>query len=255
VGAFIFELMKRLLCVGVMLASTMLLQADPPSAPAPANNPAAVLAAQAEVARALESQFKEMAQEMDLLKLQNQKLQKRINELVEEINNSNKAREEQSRTVAVLSASLDGVRANVKTLGDKIMEVDRKREADKQTVLEAVRTLEKNQESKMSAGFERMERTVRDLNASMSRSVPTPTTPRREPKEPSAIEGVDKVIPYTVKKGEFLGGIVRDFNNEYKSKGYKSLTSKMVREANPKVNFDNLREGEKIKIPVPPKGQ
>lgn len=239
--------MKRLFCSAVILVSTLGLRADePPATPPPANNNAVILAAQAEAARATDEKFKIMAQDIETLTQRNQQLEKQINELIDEIN---KVREEQAR--AISSLNLGAIRQDVKTLGEKIVEVDRKREADKQAVLDEVH----RGTAKTDAAIERLGKDLAATPAVRPTPPPRATTTKDSstPKDASALENINKAIPYTVQSGESLGTIVRDANVEFKKQGRKSLTQKMMIEANPKVNWNRLLRDQKIMIPVPPK--
>jgi hypothetical protein len=54
-----------------------------------------------------------------------------------------------------------------------------------------------------------------------------------------------------VQSGDSLGAIVKAYNADFKSKGLKQITMRQAREANPNVNWDKLRVGQKIVIPRP----
>lgn len=238
--------MKRLLCSALVLAAALGLRADQPSTAAPArNNNAVILAAQAETARATDEKFKIMAQDIETLNQRNQQLEKRINELIDEIN---KVREEHAKSMSSLNQG--SIRQDVKTLGEKIVEVDRKREADKQAVLVEVH----RSTAKTDAAIERLGRDLSATPAPRATATPHASTKVKEPpKEPSTPTATGKGILYTVKPGETLKTIVRDFNAEHKSDGLKPLTQKMVMQANPKVNWAKLPKNQQIKIPIPPK--
>ncbi len=120
------------------------------------------------------------------------------------------------------------VQEQLKVLADKIAEVDRKREEDKQAIAEEIR-------KSMGA----LEKT---LAASHAPSKPTP-----EPEPPADGKG----FVYTIHPGDNLSLIIKTYNDDFKSKGLKPITLKQAEEANPDVDWNRLKVGQKIIIPRP----
>ena len=166
-----------------------------------------------------EERYKQMAADIESLLAANLALQKKISALDAELQ---KVREEQLR-----SANNNSTAETVKKLADAIQEVDRKRESDKQKIIEEVQKI-----------------VGKALTSSPVRTPPKPVTP-----EPSA--GPQKGYTHVVKEGDVLGLIVSDYNAAFKKEGMKTITQKQVMDANPDVNWNRLRIGQKIFIPAP----
>ena len=134
------------------------------------------------------------------------------------------------------SSTLQSMQEDMKRLADKIIEVDKKRQADKELILEQFDKIEKF------------------LKTAGSPSRPKTTSPKdgepaagREPKTPVS----DKGYEYVIKKGDILPNIVKEYNTEFRKSGMKTITSQMVIDANPGLNPSKLRVGQKIFIPQP----
>ena len=56
---------------------------------------------------------------------------------------------------------------------------------------------------------------------------------------------------YTVQSGDRLDLIVKAYNADFVKRGYKKITLRQTKEANPKVDWNRLRVGQKIVIPNP----
>jgi LysM repeat protein len=164
-----------------------------------------------------------MSADVESILSANAALQKKVSDLENQVQ---KLREDLDR---VTNSNRDSATADsVKLLADKIQEVDKKREADKDLILEQFTKLGKKLEV-----------------------VPAP---RATPHQPIATESSnvpDKGYPYTIQPNDTLSGIVVDFNAQFKAKGMKTITMKQVMEANPNVSWNRLRIGQKIFIPAP----
>ncbi len=126
-----------------------------------------------------------------------------------------------------------GVQEDLKRLADKIVQVDQKRQEDKQAISEEIR--------KTIGG---LERTL--AGAGPSARLPPPKAP---PETETPATGSD--ISYTIKEGDSLSVIVKAYNADFKSKGWKTITLKVAMDANPNVDWNRLHIGQKIIIPRP----
>jgi ATP-dependent exoDNAse (exonuclease V) beta subunit len=135
------------------------------------------------------------------------------------------------------SSSIASINDDLKRLADKIQEVDKKRQADKELILEQLDKIEKFLKSSGGSG--------RGKNVSVPDSTNSAPT-----KDPSKVP--DKGFEYVVQKNDMLSTIVKEYNAEFKKKGMKTITTQQVVDANPGLNPSKLRYGQKIFIPLPP---
>jgi hypothetical protein len=166
---------------------------------------------------ATEEQLNKLRSELSALQSSNVELQKRVTELSRELS---EVREAASRPAGNFASSDD-----VKVLADKLREVDRNREADRELILKQIEKLGKtvsaqpkhtNQASGGSAGGG---------------------------EKPAAN---DKGYEYVIKAGDNLSGVVA----AYREKGVK-VTTDQVLKANPGLKANSLKVGQKIFIPEP----
>jgi septal ring factor EnvC (AmiA/AmiB activator) len=195
--------------------------APPPTAPAGSPATAAAIAAQ----EGAEERYKRMAADLQALQLDNESLKVKISSLEQKIDDL--------RQQLATPANNSGVQDDLKRLAEKIAEVDKKREADKQVISDEIR--------KSIAG---LEKTLAGAGAS-GRS----TSPRLPPvaETPPTENG----FSYTIQDGDTLSAILKAYNADFKSKGWKTITFKQAKEANPTIDWDRLRVGQKIIIPRP----
>jgi LysM repeat protein len=168
--------------------------------------------------QAAEERYKRMSADIESLLAANLSLQKKISALDAELQ---KVREDQAK-----SADNGSTAESVRKLADAIQEVDKKRESDKQKILDEVQRI---------------------VGKALT------TTPVR-PSKPTVSEpdsGPDKGYTHIVKEGDVLGLIVSDYNAAFKEKGMKTITMKQVMAANPSVEWNKLKIGQKIFIPAP----
>jgi len=178
-----------------------------------------------------EEHFKRLTADLENLQSANAALQKKFAALEEEIS---KLREEQTRAASNTSAQED-----LKRLPEKIQEVDKKREADRDLILSQLKKLGETLAAPSPRGKKN------------SAAIPDESSPHSSSKSADA-GSPEKGYPYTVQDGDTLGVILRDLNAQFKSKGMKSITMKQVMAANPTVDWNRLRIGQKIFIPAPP---
>lgn len=193
---------------------------------------AAAIAAREEA----ETRYKRISSRVQEIEETLQAHQKTIMRLTEELHRLN---EEVSRlgTKNENAATLE----SLKQLGDKIEEVDKKRQADNDLVLAQLKALGKAALQKASV-------------PATANPVPAPgkgpgTAPGN--KEPGPGPGPNASVPetgyeYTIKSGDTLDKILRDL----RAHGMK-LTQKQAMDANPGVNWNRLQIGQKIFIPAP----
>ncbi len=206
------------LCVAAHCA---LAHDDPPTAPAP---PPATAAAAIAAQDAAEERYKRMAADLEALQLDNQSLKAKIAALEQKIDDLHQQ---------LAGANNSGVQEDLKRLAEKIVLVDKKREEDKQAISEEIR--------KAIAGLEK--------TASSSSPPPRRSTPAPPPDTEPPSNAND--LSYTIKDGDTLSVIVKAYNTDFKSKGWKTITLKEAMDANPKVDWTRLRVGQKIIIPHP----
>jgi cell division protein FtsB len=179
-----------------------------------------------------EERYKRMASDVEALQAANQSLQKRINALEEHLS---KLGEDVAK-----ANSNSSVRDDLKVLRDKIQEVDKKRETDKQVISDEVKK-----------ALADVEKAV--LKAGSARPAPVrESRPVKEKVEETATAAApEKGYSYTIQEGDTLSAIVQAYNKKFQSEGMKKIKQGDVEQANPKVNWNRLRVGQKIVIPAP----
>ena len=156
----------------------------------------------------------------DLLAAQEQQtkqfaaLQKDISELREKVN-----------TPQVDAAS----RADLKSLAEKVQEIDKKRQADRELILDQIKQL-----GKVAGGVPVKTRTKPAV------------APATTPDETAAPTMPQKGYEYTVKAGDTIGLIAK----AYRDQGVK-VTSTQILKANPGLDATKLYVGKKVFIPDP----
>jgi LysM repeat protein/cell division protein FtsB len=174
-----------------------------------------------------DERYQQLSADMDSLHAANQALVQRITALEEEIR---QLREAQTR-----AASNSNVQDDIKRLADKIEEVDRKRAEDKQAIADQ----------------------IKQSTSSLERTLSTASAPPPASSQVRASSAKDEaVLPgggfvYVVQSGDYLSAIVKAYNTDFKSKGMKTITLKQVMEANPGLDWNRLRVGQKLTIPKP----
>jgi len=182
---------------------------------------AAAIAAQ----EAADERYKRMAADIQALQLDNESLKAKIASLEQKIDDMR-----QQQTAA---SNNSGLQDDLKRLGEKIVEVDQKREADKLAISEEIR------------------KSIGALEKSLAGSGTPPrlAQPKSTPDAAPVASGND--LSYTIKEGDTISVIVKAFNADFKSKGWKTITLKQTMDANPNLDPNRLRIGQKINIPRP----
>jgi TolA-binding protein len=184
----------------------------------PAQDTAAILAAERQEN---EERFKTLNAKIDQLVEANEAYQKKINRLAGEVD---KLKEEVERS------KNDTMKDTVKRLEEAIKEVDRQRIADNEKIV---------------AEFAKIGKTLSPGPATSNAAKPpvgAGTTPPRPP------AGPEKGYEYLVKSGD-TGGTILQF---YRDQGVK-ISLRQLMEANPGVNWNKLKIGQKIFVPMPDK--
>lgn len=199
-----------------------------PSAPAATTATATTTAAAIAAKEDAEDRYKQMSTDLQAVQADNQDLRAKITSMEQEIQ---ALRDAQAKPV-----DNSGVQDELKRLADAIQEVDKKRQADKDAIAEEIRS------------------SIGKIENSVGGGAPAPTrTPRTKPSVDTPAPNVDG-YSYTVQEGDRLDLIVKAYNAEYRSKGLKTITMRQAREANPNVDWNRLRVGQKIVVPKPDGG-
>jgi len=201
--------MKRI-SVGVIVFTLWLAWVSPCHAQDPSN--AAAIAAQQEA----EERHKKLSAALDDLKEAHAEQAKRLLALEKEL--------QRLRGESALATGRYASAEDLKQLGEKIKEVDAKRQADNEKVLSALEKLAKSVAAPRLA----------------EATTPPPRATSAAPRGANDKGGYS----YEVRANDTLSGIVK----AYRDQGVK-VTLKQVMEANPKVNPSKLRPGDKVWIP------
>jgi TolA-binding protein len=189
---------------------------------APAPTPAAEVAAK----QSADERYERMAADIQALQAANEALQTKLTTLEQQL--------QDLRNQVTQSASNFSTPDDLKHLADKIQEVDRKREEDKQAIAEEIR------------------KSIADLKHALDEGSPAPSrvsTPK--PVATTASPDTDKGFVYKIQDGDSLSAILKAYNADFKSKGLKTISLKQAMDANPEVDWNRLHVGQKIIIPQP----
>lgn len=152
--------------------------------------------------------------------------------------------------------------ADVKKLDERIAALDKRREADKEAILaeveklaKAVRELAKALAAAPASAPPTNDRTHTERRPTGGlptvSKVKTPDDKKPEVKVPDpAPPKLEKGVEHVVNKGEFFSTILAAYNAEFKKLGKKQVTQKQVLAANPNLNPNAIRVGQKVFIPV-----
>jgi predicted RNase H-like nuclease (RuvC/YqgF family) len=191
----------------------------------PPTAPAADIAAK----QGADERYERMVADIQALQAANDALQSKLSALQQQVQD---LRNQQSQAPANFATPDD-----LRRLAGKIEEVDRKREEDKQTIAEEIR------------------KSIAELkHALVADSAPSRAGSSRPaaPAESSDNEkGNEKGFVYKIQEGDSLSAIVKAYNSDFKSKGMKTITLKQAMDANPDIDWNRLKVGQKIIIPRP----
>lgn len=118
-------------------------------------------------------------------------------------------------------------RDDLKKLVDKLQEIERKRESDKELVLKEIQRL-----AKIAA-------------------TPAPPPPEPKPAKETKAEPSDAFFTHKVKEGQTLSAIIEAYNAKLKAEGKGRVTLDQVKKANPNMDINHVVVGREILIPVP----
>ncbi|HUD47780.1 MAG TPA: LysM peptidoglycan-binding domain-containing protein [Candidatus Baltobacteraceae bacterium] len=189
---------------------------------APASTPAAEAAAK----QGADERYERMAADIQALQSANDALQAKLTAIEQQVQD---LRSQQSQSAASVSTPDD-----LKRLADKIQEVDRKREEDKEAIAEEIR------------------RSIAELKHAVADSPPPSRVSSSKPAPGADSTDTDKGFVYKIQDGDSLSAIVKAYNADFKSKGMKTISLQQAMDANPNVDWNRLRVGQRIIIPRPP---
>jgi TolA-binding protein len=180
-----------------------------------------------------EERHRYLTARLDRIEETQQAYQKRLNDLREE---NSRLRTEIDRLKSKNESA--ATQEAIKKLEDAVLEVDKKRQSDNERTLKALRELEKLILEKPP--------TRPRVNEALSggNTKPPPDTGRTEPEKPHGEK--EKGYEYAIRDKDTLSGIVVMLRGQG-----LSVTQKQVIDANPAVNWNKLRIGQKIFIPAP----
>ena len=153
--------------------------------------------------------------------------QKRLGDVAVELKT---LREETDQTVQRAGTNY-ATRAAIKDLADKLAELDKKRLADRELILNEMAKMAK---TLTGGGTFTRPKLPSDTNT-------THVTP------PVPVKGFE----HAIEQGESLLAIIGAYNAEFKKQGKKSVTYSQVMAANPGLKPERLVVGQKILIPEP----
>lgn len=163
--------------------------------------------------------------------------QRRISELsrkVEQLQTALRSAEE--RTTIKLGDAI--TREDLKKVIDRISEVDEKREGDRKIILEEFDKLAKALSKPPMREVPDRRPKIRD-------------TDNETVNEPEPFEG--KVYPHKVEPNQTVSQIIEWWNTSLKKEGLPTISYSQVKKANPKLDFNRIRVGQEILLPVPEK--
>jgi hypothetical protein len=166
--------------------------------------------------------------------------QRRISELsrkVEQLQTALRSAEE--RTTIKLGDAI--TREDLKKVIDRISEVDEKRESDRKIILEEF--------DKLAKALSKP--TISDSPRTRRQTTRDPEKEKETEKEPEPFEGT--VYPHKVEPNQTVSQIIEWWNTSLKKEGLPTITYSQVKKANPKLDFNRIRVGQEILLPVPEK--
>ncbi len=173
--------------------------------------------------------------------------QQQIDKLSGQIQDLLAAQEQQTKNIAALTKDLSDLRdkvntpaanpdsasaADLKSLAEKVQEIDKKRQADRELILKEIDQLGKVAGG-TAAPVKSKTKPAATSTTDDTGTATTPTTPQ-------------KGYEYVVQKGDTLPAIAK----AYREQGVKVTTAQIIK-ANPNVDPNKLYVGKKIFIPDP----
>lgn len=167
--------------------------------------------------------------------------EERLNKLSAQIEDLRAAQELQQKNITGLAREIEGLRGqqvqpgafasqdDARKLAEKLQEIEKNRQADKELILKEIEKLGKPIGSSASG-----------------RKAPAEVRPAPAEKSASPGAGSEKGYTHTILKDDTLTGIVQ----AYKEKGIK-VTVDQILKANPGLKPNNMPVGKEIFIPAP----
>ncbi|MGP8235720.1 MAG: hypothetical protein ACLQVW_09945 [Limisphaerales bacterium] len=171
-----------------------------------------------------DERYQRMSADIQALQAANEALQNKLSQVTAQLL--------ELRNQQAQAASNSNVQDQLKLLADKITEVDRKRQEDKEAISEEIR------------------KSMNGLEKSLT-SNPAPSHVQPIANTEAATAAAEKGFLYVIQSGDKLALIVKSYNADFKSKGMKPITLRQAMEANPGVDWGRLKVGQKIVIPRP----
>ncbi|GDY19657.1 hypothetical protein LBMAG56_10020 [Verrucomicrobiota bacterium] len=233
--------MKRLIFLGLM---TFFVSQVSPRLAAQATDPAKAAAEAADRQEAQERALRLKAIIEDVVAAQSAQ-QKRMLALIEDMK---VLRDDTAEAVGKCATTAD-----IKKLDEKIAALEKARTADRELILGEIAKLAKTLAAAPAPAPTPHPPT--HVGPITDRKPPTIPTPAIKPKPPEVkptepAPKLEKGVEHVVNKGEFFSTILAAYNAEFKKLGKKQVTQKQVLAANPGLNPNNVRIGQKIFIPV-----
>jgi LysM repeat protein len=217
-AGFTFHSMKRFfVLLGISFFTLAAAAQDAP----PASTPAADIAAK----QGADERYERMAADIQALQAANDALQTKLSAIEQQLQD---LRNQPTQPAGNFSTADD-----LKRLADKIQEVDKKREEDKQAIAEEIR------------------KSIAELKHALADGSPPSRVSSSKPAAPAESPDTEKGFVYKIQEGDSLSAIVKAYNADFTSKGMKTISVKQAMEANPGVDWNRLRVGQKIVIPRP----
>jgi hypothetical protein len=197
---------------------------NPPLASPPPASTAATIAAKEDA----EERYKRLVADLQAVQSDNEALHAKITSMAQEI--------QSLRDALARPADTSAIQEDLKHLAQKIEEVDKKRMEDKDAISDEIR------------------KSIERIEAIVKGAPPPPHETRIRTQTPQDSPASDNGYSYTIADGDRLDLIVKAYNKDFKSKGLKPITMKQAKDANPNVDWNRLKVGQKIVIPRPTGG-
>jgi predicted RNase H-like nuclease (RuvC/YqgF family) len=213
--------MKRVVVFFVLTQVMLAVSANSQDGTTPTNAAAALAAREG-----ADERYQRMNADIQALQAANEALQNKLSQVSAELL--------ELRNQQAQAASNSNVQDQLKALAEKITEVDRKRQEDKEAISEEIR------------------KSMNGLEKSLTSSpAPSPSHVQPVANTEAANAAAEKGFLYVIQSGDKLALIVKSYNADFKSKGMKPITLKQAMDANPGVDWGRLKVGQKIVIPRP----
>jgi TolA-binding protein len=213
--------MKRVFVLLMISCSALASVAQDAAAPA-SSNPAAQIAAK----QSADERYERMAADIQALQAANDALLAKLSAIQQQLQD---LRSQQSQSTAGFSTQDD-----LKHLAEKIEEVDKKREEDKAAIAEEIR------------------KSINELKHALAQEAgPSRAVAPKPIAGDSDTGSAEKGFVYKIQDGDSLSAIVKAYNADFKSKGMKTISLRQAMDANPSVDWNRLKVGQKIIIPRP----